>query len=111
MSINELLDAYEEKRSVKAAARAAGCSWQRAMKILSSSGVITSDIHALIIKLYEKGYDLDKISQQTGISPRTIQAYLPAKRPFYNINPSENAKRIKRHREKTIKNKNGTQIT
>lgn len=36
----------------------------------------------------------------TGHSTKTVSAYLPATRPYYNVNLSDNAKRIKNWRAK-----------
>ena len=100
MIVDEILSEYNETLSVKATAKTCGCSWQRAVKILSSNGIVVNDIHALILKLHDEGKGVSEISSQTGYSPKVIQAYLPAVRPYYNINPSDNAKCIKKSREK-----------
>lgn len=51
----------------------------------------------------KKGKTLEEIIKITGFSRKTIQAYIPRKRPVYNENLSENALRIKEYRAKKEK--------
>ena len=102
--VEDILIKYNETLSVKATAKACKCSWQRAIKILSSNGVMVNDIHGLILKLHKDGKTVSEISEQTGYSPKVIQAYLPAVRPYYNVNPSDNAKRIRKSRQRKGQN-------
>lgn len=104
MIIDDVLEKYKEIQSVKGTAKAVGCSWNRVVKILSSNGVVINDTHALILKLHEENKPIDAISRQTGLTPKVIQAYLPAVRPCYNVNPSPNAQCIKRCRRKKYQN-------
>lgn len=105
MIIEEILSVYNRTQSVKAVTKETGCGWQRVVKILSSNGIILNDTHGLILKLQEEGKSIEEISRQVGYSVKTVQAYIPAVRPFYNVNPSENAQKIKKYRErKKLKN-------
>lgn len=97
--VKEIISSYEETLSIKETAKRIGCSWYRVVKVLSSNGYIINDTHRMILDLYEKGKNLDEIASQTGHNPKTVQAYLPAVRPLYGINPSINALRAKRWRE------------
>ncbi|MDE6055209.1 MAG: helix-turn-helix domain-containing protein [Lachnospiraceae bacterium] len=100
MIIDNILDAFNRTQSIKATAKMVGCSWNRVVKILSSSGIIINDTHSLIIKMHDQGKTIEEIAEQTGYNVKTVQAYIPAVRPYYNVNISENAKRIKHCRKK-----------
>lgn len=97
--IDEIISCYEQTLSIRETAKRVNCSWNRVVKILSSNGIIINDTHKMILDLYDKGKTLDEIAAQTGHSTKTVQAYLPATRPLYGINPSVNAQRAKRWRE------------
>lgn len=103
MIIENMIKAFKETESIRAASRVAGCCWQRTVKILTSNGIVINEKHKLILELHEKGKSPEEIAKQIGCTVRTVKAYLPPKRPCYMINQSENAKMIKQWRE--IKNK------
>ena len=98
-----ILEAFKKTQSIKATARQIGCSWNRVAKVLSTAGIIANENQAYILSLYEKGKTLEEIIKITGFSRKTIQAYIPRKRPVYNENLSENALRIKEYRAKKEK--------
>lgn len=83
--IDDVLSAYKETESIRETAKKTGCSWQR-----------------VIFKLYEEDSNPAGISKQIGYSEKVVRAYLPKKRPYYGVNVSENAKRIKKYRENKI---------
>ncbi len=97
---DRVCELYNECGSVKMCSKELRCSWQRIIKILSTRGYVLNDNHGIILKLREEGESLEYISEQTGLSVKTIQAYLPAKRPLYGIGQSENAMKIKNWRAK-----------
>lgn len=105
-TVSRIIDTYKSEQSIRATAKITGYSWHRVVKILSSKGIIINDIHGLILQMKKDGKTISEISKETGYSERTVNAYLPAIRPFYNINPSENAKRIKRCRAKKLMDAN-----
>lgn len=98
--INEIIQVYNRTQSIKATAKETGNSWNRVIKILSSNGVIINDTHELILRMQKEGKTISEIAKETGRSTRTVSAYLPATRPYYNVNLSDNAKRIKNWRAK-----------
>lgn len=106
MIVDDILKTYNKTQSIRATAKEAGCSWNRVVKILSSNNIIINETHELIIQMYNDGKTISEIAQQTGHNKRTIQAYLPATRPYYNVNPSENAMRIKCCRTKKLMGNN-----
>lgn len=91
---------FSQERSIRAAVRASGCSWHRVVKILSSNGVVINELHQKVMKLHEDGRSANEIAKILNTSERTIKAYLPRIRPNYGVNLSENAKRIKKCKEK-----------
>lgn len=99
----QILELYEELGSVKAVSERTGCSWNRVVKSLSTSGVVINQTHALILNYYEKGLSPSEIANQMEISVKTVQAYLPRVRPVYGENLSKNALKIKRWRGKHCK--------
>lgn len=103
MIIDEILSVYRKTQSVKATAKEAGCGWQRVVKVLSSNGVIVNETHEQILEMHRNGKSVGEIAHKVGCSIKTVQAYIPCARPYYNIDPSENAKRIKKCREKKSK--------
>ena len=101
MSIDkDICDAYLSLGSIKKTAEHAGCSWNRVIKSLSSSGVLINDTHEIILDLRDAGMTPDQIAKQVGISIKTVQAYLPRVRPVYGENRSKNAIKINEWRNK-----------
>ena len=96
----EILKAFNKSGSVKGAAEEIGCSWNRVIKSLSSSGVLINDTHEIILDLRDAGMTPDQIAKQVGISIKTVQAYLPRVRPVYGENRSKNAIKINEWRNK-----------
>lgn len=101
--VDDVLKYYKETQSIRGTVKGAKCSWPRVVKILASNGVVINDVHNLILKMHDEGKTIDEIAKQTGYNPKTIQAYLPAVRPVYGVNPSVNAQRIQICRSKHIK--------
>lgn len=61
--------------------------------------MVINETHAQILKLHQEGRAPEEIAKQVGCSAKTVQAYLPKRRPYYGINRSKNAEKIKRCRE------------
>lgn len=96
--VDEILRVFGKTGKIKETAEKVGCSWNRVIKVLSSNGVLVNDLHAKILDLHKDGKTPEEIAEITQKNIKTIQAYLPATRPYYNVNESDNAIRIKRHR-------------
>ena len=99
----QIKELYEELGSVKAVSERTGCSWNRVVKSLSTSGVVINQTYALILNYYEKGLSPSEIANQMEINVKTVQAYLPRVRPVYGEDLSKNALKIKRWRGKHSK--------
>lgn len=101
MSIDkDIYDTFRSTGSVRETAKEIGCSWNRVVKSLASSGVIISDTHVMILDMHDAGMSVQEIARQLSLNTKTVQAYLPRVRPVYGENKSENAKRIKEWRDR-----------
>ena len=101
MSIDrEIYDAYQSTGSVRETAKEIGCSWNRVVKSLASSGVIISDTHVMILDMHDAGMSVHDIARQLSLNTKTVQAYLPRTRPVYGENRSKNATRINEWRNR-----------
>ena len=101
MSVDkDIYDAFRSTGSVRETAKEIGCSWNRVVKSLASSGVIISDTHVMILKMHDAGMGAQEISKQLSLNVKTVQAYLPRTRPAYGENRSKNAERIKEWRDR-----------
>lgn len=99
-SEKKIIDVYEAFGSIKKTSSETGYSWNKVVKTLSSRGYILSETHAEILDKYKNGMSVDEIALQLGLNKKTVQAYIPRKRPLYNEEQSPNALRIKKCREK-----------
>ncbi len=99
MIVDDILNIYNETQSIRGTAKEVGCSWQRVVKILSSNGIVVNHMHRIILRFYEEGKSSDEIAKLIGYNEKVVKAYLPKKRPYYGVNPSDNAKAIKKCRK------------
>lgn len=99
----EIYDAYQSTGSVRETAREIGCSWNKVVKSLASSGVVISDTHGMILDMHDAGMGAQEISKQLSLNVKTVQAYLPRVRPTYGENRSKNAEKIRKWRDKKKK--------
>ena len=101
MSIDkDIYYAYRSTGSVRETAREVGCSWNKVVKSLASSGVVLSDTHSAILDMRKSGMSVQEIARQLSLNVKTVQAYLPRVRPVYGENRSKNAVKINKWREK-----------
>lgn len=96
----KILKAFNKSGSVNGAAEETGCSWNRVIKSLSSSGIVINDTHKIILDLCDTVMTPDQIAKQLSLNIKTVQAYLPRVRPVYGENRSKNAEAIKEWRIK-----------
>ena len=95
-----IIESYDKLLSVRAVSLETGYSWNRIVKALSSNGYILSETHAEILDKLKQGMSVKQIASGIGLNEKTVQAYVPRRRPLYNENPSSNALRIKKCRER-----------
>lgn len=98
--IKKICKTYEKEGGIKATSKVLGISWNRVVKVLSSEGYILNDNHEVILDLHSQGKSVEEISAEVGLSTKTVQAYLPAQRPYYNYKQSKNALKIKACRQR-----------
>ena len=96
--IKNICHTYDKIGSIKGTAKQLGISWNRVVKVLSSEGYILNDKHEQIIMLHNQGLSIQEIADKVKLSVKTVQSYVPAKRPFYKYNQSKNAQKIARWR-------------
>lgn len=81
--IEEMKRMYMKDHNVSAVARRFGLDPQRVIKILSSEGIVINMRHKRILDLRAAGSSVEDIAKWLHISPRTVQKYLPAEKPYY----------------------------
>ena len=91
---------FEKCGSIKGTAKSCRVSVYRVRKVLSTQGYVLNENHRLILNYHEEHFTSFEISRLTGLSVNVVRSYLPAVRPFYKENLSDNAKRIRACRER-----------
>lgn len=99
-----IINTYDSLQSVRATSKNTGYSWNKVVKTLSSNGYVLSETHTEIMNKYENGRSVEEIAKEIGINVKTVQAYIPRKRPVYNEDMSDNALKIKKCRERKQEN-------
>lgn len=109
--VDEIIEAFKFCGTIKGTSEKVGCSTHRVKKILASNDFVINDTHYLILKYAEEGKTPEEIAKIIGISKRTVDTYLPTIRPYYLVNPSENAQRVsscKKRKKEGISRPNNT---
>ena len=99
----EIFAVWNDCQAIKRTARKLNISESKARKSLSTCGIIINETHRMILSYHNQGKTIEEISAIMQMSERVVQSYLPRSRPPYNVNPSGNARRIKKCREKLKK--------
>lgn len=99
----DIYDTFRSTGSVRETAKEIGCSWNKVVKSLASSGVVINDTHGMILDMHDTGMSAQEIARQLSLNVKTVQAYLPRIRPVYGENRSKDAKRIKEWRDRKKK--------
>ena len=95
-----ILEAWNTQGSIKGVVKLTGFSNDKVIKELSTMGIIINNTHREIIEHYNNGLSVEEIADRLKLSTKVIGRYLPRTRPLYNVNPSENALRIKECRRR-----------
>lgn len=91
---------YHKTHSRKQVARELGLSEYRVRRILIDNGIL-SDYDTAIAAAIDAGDSPEDAARKFGVSPNAIRAHLPYSKGGYCLAPdSENAKRIRKCREK-----------
>lgn len=96
----KILKSFGKTGSIRETAQEVGCSWNRVVKSLSSSGIVINDTHSMILRLLDAGMSAQDIAHQLSLNVKTVEAYLPRVRPVYGENRSKNAIKINEWRIK-----------
>ncbi|MCC3349712.1 hypothetical protein [Ruminococcus albus] len=91
---------YDKIGSIRGTARQLEISWNRVVKVLSTEGYILNNKHKQIIILHNQGLSIQEIADKVKLSAKTVQSYVPARRPYYKYKQSKNAKKIAQWRAK-----------
>lgn len=92
--IKNICATYDKIGSIRGTAKQLEISWNRVVKVLSSEGYILNDKHEQIIMLHNQGLSIQEIADKVKLSAKTVQSYVPAKRPYYKYRRSKNAIKI-----------------
>ena len=103
MNKEEIISEYKESNSIRAVSRLFEISEQKVRKILIDADIYKTPLSIKIKKLHQEGRSIAEIGEILKVSTKTIHAYLPYSKVVYKIDDlSDNAKRIKKHREKSF---------
>ena len=96
-----ILSSYERTNSIKETAAELGKTVIRIRRELITEEKWTSRRTEEIKKKYQEGKKIGKIAEELGISPKTVQNYLPYKRGKYEESPeTEEATRSYNYRKR-----------
>ena len=99
-----IIEYYISCESMDDTAKTFGLSHQKVRKILITAGVYSSPETNMAISLLEKGLKVEEIAKRMGVTKKTVSSYLPYSKCMYNMdNPTENALRIRKCRDKKAK--------
>ncbi len=103
MNANEIISIYEKTGSLNETAKICGVNWQKVRKILITERKYECDLSISIGNLLAEGKSVSEISAILNISTKAVNSYLPYNKCIYNLDePTINAVRIKKHRDKNI---------
>lgn len=101
MTNDEIIELYKTTGSISEVSKQLGVGKWETRKILVDIGVYQSKLSEKIQALREEGYSAEEIANILKKGRSCVFMYLPYEKCKYNSgNPSENAKRIRKCREK-----------
>ncbi len=104
MILTEIVEYYNNKdKSIKQIARQFGISESKALKCLVTANIYPTDTAILVKKMRDKAMTESEIAESLGISVISLCKYTPYSKAIYNDNPSSNAQRIRKFRNKKKK--------
>lgn len=97
----EVVDLADQGLSLRKISKITGISQQKARRILISNDAWSSPQADEIAKLVASGLTVDEISEKLHLSRSIVISYLPYKKgPYYSDDPSINALRVRKCRDK-----------
>lgn len=101
MNKEKIITIYRLTRSLNETARQTGLSSQKVRRFLINAGEYVSPAAEQIRSMYTSGCTPEEIRKALGLSRSAVFSYLPYRKGEYNAeSPTENALRIRRHRQK-----------
>ena len=89
---------YEQGYSQREIAAKLNLSHKKVLQMLVTSGMIETDES----RMYAQGYTVEQIAETLGKQVKSVLGRIPYQKGIYNAeNPTINALRIRKHREKT----------
>lgn len=100
-TVDKIIAYYSGCESMKETARKFGLSHQKIRKILITAGKFSSPQTNMIMSLNEMGLSAEEIAKKMNVTKKCVLSYLPySKGMYYADNPTENALRIRKCKEK-----------
>ena len=92
---------YAEKQEIKATALVLELPPHKVKKLLITHGDIHYPETDQIIEMQQQGMRINEIAKRMGISPKTVNTYLPYSKVVYKLDDiSQNAERVKRYQQR-----------
>lgn len=103
-SMDGVLNIYNKTGSIKETSRICGISEQKVRKVLITKNAYSTPLSDKISSLSNRGLTPLEISKKLNISRAAVNSYMPYAKGVYNSdNPTENAQRIRKSRDKQNK--------
>lgn len=103
-SMDDVLNAYNKTGSIKETSRICKISEQKVRKVLITKNAYSTPLSDKISSLSDRGLTPLEISKKLNISRAAVNSYMPYAKGVYNsANPTENAQRIRKSRDKQNK--------
>ena len=104
MLLTEIVEYYNSKeQSVNQIARKFGVSESKVLKCLVTANIYPTDTARAVKKMRDKAMTESEIAAALGVSVKSLDKYTPYTKAVYNDNPSANAQRIRRCRNKNTR--------
>ncbi len=103
MDFEKIVSAYEKNPSIRGVAIALNISHTTVRKTLITRGILKYKKTEEAVAALNRGETISAIADEWGCSRNTVHSYLPyTKGAYKEEHPSQNALRIRKHREKRI---------
>lgn len=92
---------YQRGFTVNKIQKKSGYSVSKIRKILITNNLYKDSLYDVIKNYLEQGKNIDDIAELLGVSKKVVNSYMPYVKCIYNYNLSDNAKRIKKYKERS----------
>lgn len=102
LEVNEIVKRYKQGTAINLISDTAQTSVSKVVKILVTEGVYSSDTYDMIKELRMDGVPDSEIAKICGLGKSAMDMYTPYRKGVYNSdNPTDNALRIRKSRDRT----------